>query len=144
MTGMVGVDAKVYVIQDRKRTEVTEEVKTVLDCLQGSLDWGSGFLCAEDIEAWGKIAGALGMNVKGLQGEIDELRNLERKRAFHKIEHPPVVYQARTKTGKVLVELTSPAPDQGVSWYPPAGTEKPVYWWRNLGSGWENLGEYPV
>lgn len=137
-------DAKVYVVRHRKRTDVTEEVKTVLDLLHSSLDWGSGFLCAEDIEAWGKIAGALGMDVKGIQEQIDELRENERiDRIQKKFTERTVVYQARSKNNEVLAELTAPS-GQGVAWVPPPGTKKPVYWWRNQGWGWENLGRYPV
>lgn len=38
-----------------------DDVKHVLDLLASSLDWGSGFLCDEDVSAWNRLADSCGV-----------------------------------------------------------------------------------
>lgn len=33
-----------------------EDLECVLDALEGSLDWGSGFLSQDEIDAWNRLA----------------------------------------------------------------------------------------
>lgn len=40
----------VTAVNDGVTADITEAVKTMYDCIAGSMDWGSGFLTAEDAE----------------------------------------------------------------------------------------------
>jgi len=142
-------DARAYVIKNRKRVDVTEEVKTVLDCLSSSLDWGSGFLCADDIEAWGKVAGALEMDVKGIPEQVVQMRKDEAEWAERQEEQAKRsaaalmqlpdkerwVHEARLPTGLVLVRMEADA-GEPVSWEPDYEISK-IEWWVNKGRGFE-------
>lgn len=53
--------------------EFVADVNRVLDCLAASMDWGSGFLEDEDIEAWNRVGEVVGypevaVKQKGFRG----------------------------------------------------------------------------
>jgi len=139
---------KVFVIADKQRTDVTEEVKIVLDRLHSSLDWGSGFLCSDDLEAWGTLAGAMGMDVTQIptmvtyareyEERMASLRDEQEKRSEEALAALPGKsrwkHQARSTSGEVLVQLEA---DAGAAVAYPL--DQKVEWWVDKGRGWEQV-----
>lgn len=61
---------------DGTEADVTEAVGITYDCLRSSLDWGSGFLDAEEVNAVVRLAEAAGFpDFEDLVAEVWESRN---------------------------------------------------------------------
>lgn len=125
-----------------------EDVKVLLDALHSSLDWGSGFLDAEEIEAWCRVAESYGIGTEEQRVEAVRLRRQQVIDEEHRLAvaeqaridrqyalrgHPR--YQIRDiASGETLVEVTVPR-SAGFAWthqfvVRPEGW---LQWWVNDG-----------